>query len=189
MSRNYFDSAGSLALDFGRLKFGFEWSRATDGARKAAVLHALKGRTPKGTWRFFAEQFLIQHFESLERDSWIVVPAPPSVPGKADHALLWAECLSETIGGHCLPLLKRSRPELEQKALDRASRQQVTMELADGVSSRRLKQLSRKGWKFVFADDVFTTGATARAAWKALGEPKPFQIWTLSYRASLRSDS
>jgi predicted amidophosphoribosyltransferase len=97
--------------------------------------------------------------------------------------------LSETIGGHCLPLLKRSRPELEQKALDRASRQQVTMELADGVSSRRLKQLSRKGWKFVFADDVFTTGATARAAWKALGEPKPFQIWTLSYRASLRSDS
>ncbi len=36
---------------------------------------------------------------------------------------------------------------------------------------------------WIFADDIITTGATARAAHKALGTPKHFEVWVLAQRA------
>ena len=37
----------------------------------------------------------------------------------------------------------------------------------------------------IFADDVITTGATALAAYMALGDPPSFEVWTLACRPKL----
>jgi predicted amidophosphoribosyltransferase len=50
---------------------------------------------------------------------------------------------------------------------------------------RSLENISGERNPWVFVDDVFTTGATALAAWKALDRPEDFQVWTLIYRQSL----
>ncbi len=39
--------------------------------------------------------------------------------------------------------------------------------------------------RVVFADDVLTTGSTARAAFKALGKPSGFEVWAIVWRPKL----
>jgi predicted amidophosphoribosyltransferase len=36
--------------------------------------------------------------------------------------------------------------------------------------------------RYVFLDDVLVTGASARAAWVALGRPRGFEAWTVAYK-------
>lgn len=101
----------------------------------------------------------------------VFVPAPPSIPGKPNHAMEFAKALAFYFGGEAQPLLKRTLLST-QKSKNRFSRSQIRFDLTD----------KPKGEFFIFTDDILTSGWTARKAFKALGSPKNFRICTLAWR-------
>ncbi|GIL17123.1 MAG: hypothetical protein BroJett040_08740 [Oligoflexia bacterium] len=109
----------------------------------------------------------------------IIVPAPPRRTGDRDHAHHLAEAISLRTGCVLALALERESAEM-QKNLSRQERQKSQMKLHE-----KFTQDAVRGRGILFVDDIITTGATARAAWLALGSPKRFHIWTLANRSSL----
>ena len=110
----------------------------------------------------------------------VFVPAPPSDPSPArpDHALEWAKALSSRFGGEARALLKRSILSVQKKK-SRYERSQIQIELRPGAAAFLREN---KSAAFIFADDVLTTGWTAKKAFQALNKPSNFLICTLAYR-------
>lgn len=178
------------SFDFAQVRFGLRWQHNQHGFRHAQLIHALKGKQGcPFTWKALAQEFQLHHGLAVAGRSWIVVPAPPRKVGEKDHSFLWARHLAQTMGGHSLSLLKRVDSQVEQKSKDRMERQGVKMlPLSSEIQSWLARRLKR-GWSIALADDVVTTGATAHAAWEALGRPRSFEVWALSYRTTLRNSS
>ncbi|MGZ6460356.1 MAG: ComF family protein [Bdellovibrio sp.] len=116
----------------------------------------------------------ISSFQNL-----IIVPAPAKKFGDHDHAYLFAEGLSHALGATLLPCLKKHSLK-SQRGSGRGERALLEMEIVENIS-KDVDFSPNTLW--IFVDDILTTGATARAAHKALGSPQNFEIWTLAYRS------
>ncbi len=131
--------------------------------------------------------------------SSVVVQAPAST---FDHSSLWAHVLAEPMGTHSLAALRDVTPAGFDKAPDqkrrrqgeRANRRFEMREHFAGffdpstvgcVSPSASADHPRPPKRIVFADDVITSGATAMAAYMALGDPDEFEVWTLVARPRL----
>ncbi len=92
----------------------------------------------------------------------ILVPAP----GR-NHAKAWAKAVGDSFGLEIFDILVPTDFE-KQKRKSKTQRHniQMTANVSLGKESRRV----------IFMDDVITTGATATAAYRALGEPKKFEV-------------
>ncbi len=153
----------------------------------STLLTALKGEKCKDLWRTYAEEFwrryLASNPPSENRKPWLIVPCP-SRSKKEDHAALFAKGLAEASGAavyFCLATRDKGR---SQKTKSRIERLRAEFDWSENFSRNQFRALC-SGKRVIFVDDVFTTGGTALAAWKALGKPKDFTIWTLAQRASL----
>ena len=119
--------------------------------------------------------------KSYERLSIIFSSFPQVIPpdhiyfptkGSEDHAYQWAFYFSLIHQCPMEPLFLRDQGK--QSLLSKSQRQQ-----------RSFLPLKAKGKAPCFVDDVVTSGSTAQAAYKALGQPKNFTVWSLFYRSPL----
>ncbi|MGE3973031.1 MAG: ComF family protein [Bdellovibrionales bacterium] len=140
------------------------------------LIRSLKGDWAEAVWSRLANRFS-QEYCALRgpiSQDVLLVPAPAALAGARDHAFLWAEQLSRVFNTPLYNGLTRLSLG-EQKKKTRFERQKITMEDLQNVPFAASKS-------FIFVDDLITTGATAHAAWKALGRPLHFQVWTVACR-------
>lgn len=122
---------------------------------------------------------------------WILL-APPgrSGRGELDHAGALVQALAFNSFGYFdyeIDAFERVGERLHewnssalgsQKTKSAAERAAIQFRVLPHLK-RRLAQAPG----FIFIDDVLVTGATARAAWQALGKPRAFECWTIACRA------
>ena len=136
------------------------------------LVHNLKGGLQSEAWDYWANKFINEHILKLRQYPRFIV-ASPSRNHKPDHAHHFARAIeNETNAELCTPLYRVSH--LAQKNQNKNERQNLKF-------ARRTKQ-DFGGDAVIFADDIVTTGATARAAHEALGGPKNFEVWALVFR-------
>jgi len=102
----------------------------------------------------------------------IFVPAPGARP-KKNHALYIARALSSITGCDFKDILFENKNNKKQKRLSRLERENKKFEVKGSFKLQGNEQI-------IFIDDVITTGATAKAAFKALGSPQNFEVWVLA---------
>lgn len=161
----------------------FVWNSFSESHLRA-LIYGLKGGHAGTAIKSFAESFswnLGRRFS----ERLVFIP-PPSRSGAEDHASVWAKHLASVWKAEVWkPLNFVSSPgvlPLSQKQRSLQARGEIEFEavkIAKPFVSAKL----------IFVDDVLTTGSTARAAFKALGEPKGYEAWTLAWRPKLAGNN
>lgn len=116
---------------------------------------------------------------SLRQDSesgWVIVPCPASHSNRL-HSQRLAAAIGKMTGIAVKDILIRedersNRAILQQKKLSRKERSKIHIVSSAEITFQNV----------IFIDDIITTGSTALAAYRALGQPKQFIVHTLSRR-------
>jgi len=127
----------------------------------------LKGKDDPEPWLELALWMVQAKGENPARKRRLV-PVPSVGP---NHALGWARALSQWTGWPVEDSL-RTTSVTENKHLSRAGRRQ--RRFSGGPCT--------KYTEVVIVDDIVTTGATAVAAYQALGRPRNCEVWCLMDR-------
>lgn len=101
---------------------------------------------------------------------------PTKTPGKKDHTSSLAKAFSD--------LLQIPATEVELM-VDEGYRHQKQKERLASRRAKRIAFKNRPPGPHVMIDDVLTTGATAKAVWRALGKPPHFKVAVLAYKTKL----
>ena len=136
----------------------------------------LKGGEPRAAYRFYA-RMLVSRMKYLELPSNTVLLPCPSTRRK-DHAKALAIELSQILGVPVVQALMTEKSHKSQKQKSRSEREKIVFQK---TASLRRKHV-------IFIDDIVTTGATAKAAKKALGLTEGFEVWCLAHRRQLATD-
>ncbi len=123
---------------------------------------------------------------------WTLVPPPGrSGFGELDHAGALVTAIRTASGGYfesevrMLERVGESRrsKSRSQKTKNRVERSRIGFQLTS-TGRRRLSQATG----YIFVDDITATGATANAAWIALGRPRAFESWSIAYKVRESAD-
>lgn len=153
----------------------FDWHEENDRFMRR-LIDSLKGGGPE----FVFERLGMECFSRFvhiplwaKNERPVFVPAPPRGDPLKDHARCLAKALAWRFNGEVCPVLRKKRGDASQRQKTRRERGLIELLTAEGL---------KKDAPCVFADDTLTTGATARAAFRALERPKQFFVFTLAYR-------
>lgn len=155
----------------------YDWSPGQSDLLSHLILW-LKGPRQRQAWKYYAQRMAQRHWRPQE-GKVIVVPAPATRPSAHDHASLWGQSLAEALGAEFLPCLRKSG-SFSQRGADPGTRSLIELELIENYTE--VVGFSTQ-IQWIFADDIVTTGSTARAARRALGSPVNFQVWALAQRS------
>lgn len=168
----------------GRLLLGSFWAHysfllASNEAN--SLIYSLKSHAPGIYYQEAANILFLSHIlMGLNLRSAIFIPCPST---QKDHAYYLTLALCQLWGGTFVDALTKPQKaksswkinDLKQKRLARKERQEIHFDVKDHQLGKNNQQ------KLVFVDDVITTGATARAAWKALNKPRDFTAVSLAF--------
>jgi predicted amidophosphoribosyltransferase len=159
----------------------YTWTPTNDSILRP-MLYSLKGGRCVEQFKNLALEFSLR-IKKCHEESVLVVP-PRKNQAASDHALTWAMSLAQLWNFEicdCLILPKGFKPESQkQKSVESRLEREFSL-----VKNAKFPRKTR----IVFADDILTTGSTARAAFKALGEPKNFEVWAIAWRPKLATKS
>lgn len=113
----------------------------------------------------------------------LLVPAPG---GRHNHARALALEIGEILHAPVLDILidpKKRKVSSNQKSQALEGRFERKYEVRAPEVDLKAHIFERPTW--IFIDDVITSGATAMAAYMALGDPTCFEVWTLANRPLL----
>lgn len=139
-------------------------------------MYGLKGGGLTAVFQELTKWFVFELHKEVQVSSNTTYIFPCGRLGEPDHAALFAEGLAQALGGNMKDLQRIDQPqEGSQKQKDVEARREIQFlppqnALTDSV---------------IFVDDIITSGATAQAAYEALGRPKHYQVWTLASRPKL----
>ena len=134
--------------------------------RMSRLVYALKGRGFSKPYEIFSKMILAR---MSGRPEVLFYPSR----GKKDHAFMLAHHLGVQMGISPGALIKQ-KTSVKQALLGRRQRQGLEIKTSDW-----------KGPKALLVDDVVTSGATVRACYRALNQPKKLVVWSLFYRKDL----
>ena len=130
------------------------------------LVRSLKGRERAQDWNSVA-LLMLQTIGRHRFRGIVPIPSP--------HSLGLARALSHWTRLPIFEVLHSVNPPGSQKRRTRQQRQAVTFTSDPPVHGGIYANL-------MICDDVITTGATLRAAYRALGEPRETQAWCLADR-------
>lgn len=141
-----------------------------------ALLQSLKGGGPEFIFRRLGLEMFSRflHLGLWDKKAFpVFIPVPSSEKNEPDHAFLLAKALSFYFAGEFEDPLKKTKNSSIQKRKTKRQRVHLEIESTKTIPSRKT---------IILVDDVLTTGATARACWQALKQPKNFFIFTLAWK-------
>ena len=157
------------------------------------LIQSLKGKQGSPFFSILARELWIRIYQLqsvFTENSYVLIPCPTrpefhflenllgwnhSTKTKQDHSFYWSQALSQLTGFPIHPILITNPKQTAQKRktlIERKSRHFIL--------DKNLPLPQNK--TFVFTDDIVTSGATANAVYQALGQPKPFMIWSIFWR-------
>ena len=130
------------------------------------LVYSLKGKGLHETYEKIALIFSI--FKEIRAPGYIYYPSK----GKVDHGSQWGSSFAEIFDCPSEALLMEEGGK--QALLSRKER-----------AERAFIPPVKKAQNPCFVDDIVTSGATAKAVYKALGQPVKLTVWSLFYRRNL----
>lgn len=125
-------------------------------------------------WNQLSFDFIQKHKINYEENR-VLVSLHSTSPNRT-HAQDWGFGLSQYLGCEHHTILKKVTKEVQKKKTKNERSQLLLLPIVD------ISYLKHK--KVIFVDDVVTTGATLKAAYEALGEPKKFECWAMVTRTA-----
>jgi predicted amidophosphoribosyltransferase len=143
-------------------------------------LHLELKNTHPNIWKWLAQKMakrLIKLNLNIFHSGEPIIVSLKSSPGN-NHAESWGSALSQELGlNHIVALQKKEKEgsKYQQKSSNMIERKSLTLQLSVDLTKINNRPL-------IFADDVLTTGATLREAYRALGQPDHFLGLFISHR-------
>ena len=158
------------------------WTPENDGFVRALIYALKTGKNVEAYEKLIHS--LVYELRRERREGSPLFYFPGSSTGVADHSEVMSELVAAIFQADPVQLQWDERSLktklVRQKQLSAAERTKRRFCEARGEAKLAPPHVTR-----VFIDDVVTSGATAMAAYMALGNPERFEVWTLVCRPKL----